>query len=127
MEKGRRSGPEGLDWTKYGYVGLGETLDGLLAAAGLDWAVTKCVTCHGTMHKSEKTCFMCGSDVPPDPDKVTLQQRFFTVVKVGLIVSSVMTVASLFFDFTPSFTKCMVATMILGLVKNSAQQMHENK
>lgn len=79
------------------------------------------------MHKDEKTCFMCSSAVPPDPNKVTLQQRFHTVVKVGLIVSSVMTVASLFFDFTPSFIKCMVATMVLGLAKNSAQQMEQNK
>ena len=40
-----------------------------------------------------------------------------------LIISSVMTVASLFFDFTPSFTRCMVATTNLGLVKGSAVQM----
>jgi hypothetical protein len=35
----------------------------------------------------------------------------------------VMTIASIFTDFTPSFTKCSVATLILGLTKSSAEQM----
>lgn len=89
--------------------------------------MTKCVTCHGTMHKDETKCFLCGTAVAPDVTKVTLKQRFSTVVKVALIVSSVMTVASLFTDFTPSFVKCMVTTVVLGLVKNSATQMAENR
>jgi hypothetical protein len=79
------------------------------------------------MHKSETRCFMCGSAVPPDPNKSTPQKHLFTVIKVALIVSCVMTVASLFFDFTPSFVKCIVATLVLGLVKNSAAQMQANQ
>lgn len=79
------------------------------------------------MHKSEIRCFMCGSQVPPDPSKVSLQQRFFTIVKVSLIVSVVMTVAAIFTDLGPSFTRCMVVTIVLGLVKNSAHQMNVNQ
>lgn len=78
------------------------------------------------MHKDEKKCFLCGSDVIPDRTKVTLQQRFTSAVKVALIISAAMTVASLFTDYVPSFVKCMVITVVLGLVKNSAQQMKEN-
>jgi hypothetical protein len=109
-----------------GYVVLSETLDGHPQPAGLRWFVTKCAACHGTMQKEETKCFLCGTAVGPDRTKVTLQDRFSAAVKVALIISSLMTVASLFTDFTPSFTKCMVATVVLGLVKNSAQQMKEN-
>jgi hypothetical protein len=80
------------------------------------------------MHKTETRCFMCGSAVAPDPSKVTLRERFYGGVKVALIVSSVMTVASIFVNnYTPSFTKCMVLTVVLGLVKNSASQMSANR
>ena len=78
------------------------------------------------MQKDEARCFLCGTAVGPDKSKATLQQRFATVVKVALIISSLMTVASIFTDFTPSFIKCMVTTVVLGLVKNSANQMKEN-
>lgn len=78
------------------------------------------------MHKDEKKCFLCGSDVAPDKTKVTLKERFASAVKVALIISAAMTVASLFTDYVPSFVKCMVITVVLGLVKNSAQQMKEN-
>ena len=72
-------------------------------------------------------CFMCGTNVGPDKSQVTYQQRFCSFVKFALIFSSILTVASIFTNFVPSFTKCMVATMILGLVNNSAQQMWQNR
>ncbi|HEY4364363.1 MAG TPA: hypothetical protein VGN17_25585 [Bryobacteraceae bacterium] len=61
--------------------------------------------------------------MPPSKTKITIPERFLTVIKITFIISAIMTVASLFFDFTPSFTKCMVATMVLGLAKSSADQM----
>jgi hypothetical protein len=79
------------------------------------------------MQKDETRCFLCGSAVPPDRTKVTLRERFSSGVKVALIFSCLLTVASLFTDFTPSFTKCMVSTLVLGLVKNSANQMAANR
>jgi hypothetical protein len=60
-----------------------------------------------------------------NPNKVTLQERACSWLKVAVVISSVMTVASLFTDFTPSFVKCAVATLILGLAKSSAVQMAE--
>jgi hypothetical protein len=111
-----------------GYVVLGNNLDGHRRTPGLGWVVTKCVTCHGTMHKEEKRCFLCGTNVAPDPNQVTLRQRFSSGVKGALIVSVVMTIASIFTDnYTPSFMKCMILTVILGLVKNSANQMALNR
>jgi len=66
---------------------------------------------------------MCGTDVIADTHKVPFQKRICSWLKVALILSCIMTIASLFFDVTPSFTKCSVATLILGLAKSSAEQM----
>jgi hypothetical protein len=87
--------------------------------------VARCVTCDGSLHKTEMTCLMCGTNVVVNPNKVTIRQRFCSGLKVGVIFSAVLTVASLFTDFTPSFIKCSVATLILGLAKSSADQMVE--
>lgn len=89
--------------------------------------MTKCVTCHGILQKTETKCFLCGTEVPPEKQKVSYQERFVSVVKVALAVSSAITVLSLFTDWVPSFVKCFIATAILGLVKNSATQMWENR
>jgi hypothetical protein len=89
--------------------------------------MNKCGSCNGTLKDDEKSCFQCDTPVPPREVKVSLQQRFRSVIKVVFIISAIMTVASLFFDFTPSFIKCMVATMVLALVKSSAEQMSQSE
>jgi hypothetical protein len=75
------------------------------------------------LHKTEVKCFMCGTLVVADTHKIPIQQRICSGLKFAFVCSSVLTVASLFFDATPSFTKCSVATLILGLAKSSADQM----
>jgi len=87
----------------------------------------KCASCSGTLRNDETTCFICGTAVPPRVKKATLADRFRTFTKYAFIFSSVLTVASLFFSFTPSFTKCVVATLVLSLVKSSADQMSESQ
>jgi len=86
----------------------------------------KCVSCNGTLAKGETRCFLCGAAVPPLRHKATLNDRFRTFLKISFILSAALTVASLFFDFTPSFMKCIVATLTLMLVKSSADQMSES-
>jgi len=66
---------------------------------------------------------MCGTEVVADPHKVTIQQRICHWLKIAVIGSSVLTTASIFLDFTPSFVKCSVVTLILGLAKSSAEEM----
>lgn len=87
----------------------------------------KCGGCNGSLKPDEIVCFQCDTPVPPAREKIPVSARFGTVIKVAFILSAVMTVASLFFDFTPSFIKCLVATMVLGLVKSSADQMSDRK
>ena len=89
--------------------------------------MTKCLTCQATLQKHETKCFLCGTEVVPDTKKLTLLERFNSGAKVALIVSSLLTVASLFTNVAPPFIKCMVATVILYLVKSSAQQMWDNR
>jgi hypothetical protein len=78
------------------------------------------------MRAEETECFLCGTKVAKKSGKITIPDRFRKVIKYLMILSGVMTIASLFFDFTPSFTKCVFATTILGLVKSSADQMSES-
>src|ERR1700733_5856714 len=92
---------------------------------GLDLLVPRCVTCDGTLTKTELKCLMCGTEVHEDKNQATIQQRICFGLKVALIFAALLTVASLFLDFTPSFAKCSVATLILGLAKSSAEQMVE--
>jgi hypothetical protein len=60
-----------------------------------------------------------------DPNKVTFLERACSFLKIALIFSSVLTVASIFTSFVPPFTKCAVVTLILGLAKSSAEQMSD--
>jgi hypothetical protein len=65
----------------------------------------------------------CGAPVVEDPHKITIQQRISGWLKIAVIISSAITVSSIFLDFTPSFIKCSVTTLILGLAKSSADEM----
>ena len=87
----------------------------------------KCVSCNGTLRNTEVSCFLCGTAVPKDKSAVTLRDRCRSFIKFMFIFCSILTVASLFTDYTPSFIKCFVATLILALVKNSADQMAESR
>ena len=88
-----------------------------------EWKMQKCLSCGGTIRNVETSCFLCGTAVPPTKHKVSFHDRFRTIVKFAFVASSVMTVASLFFSIGPGFTKCFVATLVLTLVKSSAEQM----
>ena len=100
----------------------------LKSVCRLDLAhMDKCRSCNGSLKEGEVTCFQCDQPVPPKKEKIPISARFQTVAKIMFIACAVMTVASLFFDFTPSFIKCMVATMIMGLVKSSSDQMSKTQ
>ena len=83
----------------------------------------RCASCNGTLLREETKCFLCGTEVPPLKTAVPFHERFRKVIKACFIFSACLTVLSLFFSFTPSFSKCLVATLTLLLVKSSADQM----
>jgi hypothetical protein len=90
--------------------------------------MNRCANCNGSLQKDETTCFVCGSNVPVITNKVALRERFRSGVKLAFYGSAILTAASIFgSDYTPSFVKCLTSTVILLLVKSSADQMFENR
>jgi hypothetical protein len=89
--------------------------------------MNRCRECHATMTKTETVCISCGSalEVTTGTDKVG--KGFRVVIKILFFASATMTVASLFFDATPPFSKCLVSTLVLLIVMSSANQMMERK
>jgi hypothetical protein len=91
----------------------------------LDNTMEHCLQCNSTLTPQEKECFTCGSAVPEKNPKSTFGDRFQTAVKFLFIGSAIMMVVSLFTDL--SFFKTFAATVVLFLVKNSADHMCESK
>jgi hypothetical protein len=87
----------------------------------------KCLDCNSILTKEEKVCFTCGAPVRRKDEGAGFAGNLVRVVNVLLWISGLLTLASLFFSFTPPFAKCGVATLILGIVKSSADQMWEKK
>jgi len=73
----------------------------------------------------ETECFTCGSAVPQKHTKPAFSERFQSAVKFLFIGSAIMMVVSLFTEL--SFIKTFAATVVLFLVKNSADNMCESK
>ena len=89
--------------------------------------MSRCMECNARLKTDEKQCFACGSPAPGENVKSNLGQHFATFIKFAFFASCALTVASLFLDFTPSFSKCAVSTVVLLLAKSSADQMLEKK
>jgi uncharacterized membrane protein HdeD (DUF308 family) len=87
----------------------------------------KCLDCNSTLTKTETVCFMCGAAVKRKDEGPGIAGSLVRIINVLMIVSGILTIASIFFSFTPPFMKCGLATLILGIVKSSADQMWERK
>jgi hypothetical protein len=87
----------------------------------------KCLDCNSTLTKTETACYACGAAVKRKEEGAGIAGNMVRVVNVLLVVSGLLTLASIFFSFTPPFMKCGFATLILGIVKSSAEQMRERK
>lgn len=87
----------------------------------------KCLDCHSTLKSDEMVCYTCGSSRKLRNQGPGAIARCAGLVKVLFILSVILTVASLFFDATPSFIKCFSTTVILMFVNRSAEQMLEKQ
>ena len=85
----------------------------------------KCHDCNSILTKEETACYACGCSVKKKNPNGGIANNMVRVINVLLVVSGLLTIASLFFSFTPTFTKCAFATLVLGIVKSSATQMAE--
>lgn len=87
----------------------------------------RCRDCNSTIKNDETVCWACGSVCQAHKPASNLGKGFAGLINAAFLISAAFTVASLFFDATPPFSKCITATLILLLVKSSADQMREKK
>jgi len=76
----------------------------------------------------EEQCYNCGAPVKvPESAQTLFGKRFITFLNLAFLGSAILTVVSLFVDFTPPFIRCLMLTFILLLIRSSAAQMMERK
>ena len=87
-----------------------------------------CLNCGGRLCKGETKCFTCEMPVKAEITQTTINLgRARVALTILFFVCLGLTIASIFTDVGPSFTKCAAATVILHFVKESAVQMSEPK
>ena len=90
--------------------------------------MTRCLICNGILKRGETACYACGERVPKKAVGPTLRKRFSTLMGLVFLGSLVLTGASLFFsDYTPPFTGCLTASVVLLFVKRSTDQFTSAK
>ena len=87
----------------------------------------RCSRCNGRLSKKETVCFGCGEPVVEMSGETTMADRLRFTLKIMFFFSAGLTLASLFTDYVPSFWKCAASTVILHLVKSSADSMSETR
>lgn len=87
-----------------------------------------CLNCGGRLCKGETKCFLCDTPAQQEISKTDIRLgRARLVLTISFFICLGLTIASIFTDVGPSFTKCAAATVILHFVKESAVQMIESK
>jgi hypothetical protein len=87
----------------------------------------KCMDCNSTLKRGETECWACGSAVIVADGGSKLSGGFASLINFFLYLAGIMTVVSLFWDATPPFSRCVVATLVLFLAKSSMGQMAYKK
>lgn len=87
----------------------------------------KCRECNSILKKGERACYLCGSQVERADAGAALGGLMLKTINLLFIISALCCAGHLFLTFNPPFSKCLVATLVLGVVKSSAGQMVEPK
>ena len=72
-------------------------------------------------------CVNCGESVAPVKTKPDFRKKFGKLVTVLFILSAVLTVVALFTHFVGSFVTCLATTIVLLMVKKSADEMSSSQ
>jgi|GEM_PF-3037087 len=83
----------------------------------------RCKQCESPLAKSDVSCVHCGQLVNPVAPKSDLRSRFGKIVTVLFLLSAVLTVVALFTNYVGSFITCLATTIVLLMVKKSADEM----
>ena len=79
--------------------------------------------CEATMTPEEMTCLNCGASKKPKSEKTGGRYRFRQAVTIIFFASALLSLVALFTDYGPPFLTCMAVTLVLLLVKSSADEM----
>jgi hypothetical protein len=83
----------------------------------------RCKQCDSPLAKIDTACVNCGESVLPVKTKADFRQHFGKLVTILFVISAVMSVVALFTNYVGSFITCMAVTLVLLMVKKSADEM----
>ena len=84
-------------------------------------ALTRCVDCNATIKPDEVKCYACGTRVE-GRGKSRLSAGFATFLTILFVTSILLTVGSFFLE-DAAFGKCLIATLVLLVIRASAGGM----
>ena len=87
----------------------------------------RCKQCESPIAKSDVACINCGELVDPVKPKTDFRRHFGKVVTVMFIISAVLSVVALFTNYVGSFITCIAVTVVLLMVKKSADEMSSSE
>jgi hypothetical protein len=84
----------------------------------------RCKQCDSPVAKSDVNCISCGDLVnSPVKSKTNFRQHFGKIVTGLFILSAALTIAALFTSYVGSFITLLATTIVLLMVKKSADEM----
>jgi len=87
----------------------------------------RCKQCESPLAKTDVSCINCGELIHVAEPKSNLKKRFGKVVTVLFILSSALTVVALFTSYVGSFVTLLATTIVLLMVKKSADEMSSSQ
>lgn len=75
------------------------------------------------MLATETQCVNCGGVVQDTKPKSDAKSRFRTGIKYFMFACAGLSVLALFVDVGPSFMVCACMTLLLGIIRSSAEEM----
>ena len=83
--------------------------------------------CDSPLAKIDVNCINCGELVNVVKSTSNFKQRFGTLVTILFIISAALTVVALFTNYVGSFITCLAVTIVLLMVKKSADEMSSSQ
>ena len=87
----------------------------------------RCKQCESPLAKTDVSCINCGELIHVAEPKSNYKKRFGKIVTVLFIISSALTLVALFTSYVGSFMTCLGATIVLLMVKKSADEMSSSE
>ena len=87
----------------------------------------RCKQCDAPVAKSDVNCLTCGDLVNAVKTKTDFRQHFGKLVTVMFVISAALTLIALFTNYVGSFVTCLAVTIVLLMVKKSADEMSSSQ